>query len=103
MKRLNEFRFNDNMNKEVKAATFKMRNNFVKEVLKNHKSSYQEEICTVKTFDEAYDSSREVLNILLSGLYLKNTSKFERNDMQYKVSVMVRKNTSDYSLIAKYR
>lgn len=104
MERLKEFQFdNRKMSNEVRKNAFKHQKPFAKQVMKNHKSSHSVEVCLVDSFAEAYEAAPEVMNVLLSGMYLENQKRFNSHEMQYKLSMGVSKRENGYMLVAQYR
>lgn len=99
-----QYRFNSRLlSDEVRKEVFSKRNNFANQVLLSPKSSAEMVLYEVDSFDEAYVSSAEVLNVILSHLQMMNPRRFETNSMQYKLRVMVHKEDSKYKVVAKYR
>ena len=99
-----EFRYDSNkMSDEVKKTVFKLRNEFAKVVHGNQKRKHTLELYTVDTMSEAYDSSHEVLNLLLESLQNQSQKRFDKHIMELKTSVSVNRVNEGYQVVAQYR
>ena len=104
IKELMRHRYNDaNMSDDVKLEVFAKRDVFVKEVHKNPKSKTSMDLYTVDTLSEAYESSYEVLNVMVGAMSKQSKKRFEKYTMQFKTSIHVSKVDEGYKVVAKYR
>ena len=101
---LKDFKFdNSRMLAEVRSSAFKQQKSFANEVMKNHKSYHYVELVEVDNFSDAYDSSKEVLYVMLAGFFLRNKNKLLKHGMHLKLTSSFRKTDTGYLLYLEYR